>query len=94
VSVESENVHTIGGVLKQWLREIPHPIVLGNKYKNMILRSSELLKSEELFVLYLQGLMTKLPPNSFEILDHLISLLHIISKHIEVTLCCDMCQFW
>jgi hypothetical protein len=40
VNIEAENPHTIAGFVKLYFRELPQPILPGNKLKKLLIRSA------------------------------------------------------
>uniref|UniRef100_A0A8C3MH83 Uncharacterized protein n=1 Tax=Geospiza parvula TaxID=87175 RepID=A0A8C3MH83_GEOPR len=70
VKLENYPIHTITGILKQWLRELPDPLMTSAQY-NDFLRAVELPeKQEQLCAIY--SVLEKLPQANHNTLERLI----------------------
>ncbi|NXH15725.1 MYO9B protein, partial [Bucco capensis] len=70
VKLENYPIHTITGILKQWLRELPDPLMASAQY-NDFLRAVELPeKQEQLCAIY--SVLEQLPRANFNTLERLI----------------------
>ncbi|KAM6948221.1 LOW QUALITY PROTEIN: unconventional myosin-IXb [Aplochiton taeniatus] len=81
VSVENYGIHTITGLVKRWLRELPDPLITYSLY-NDFLQAVELPeKSERLRAVYKK--LEELPPANYNTLERLIFHLVRVAKEEE-----------
>ncbi|XP_036409648.1 unconventional myosin-IXb-like isoform X2 [Megalops cyprinoides] len=78
VCLDDYPIHTIAGLLKQWLRELPDPLMTYSHY-NDFLRAVELPEqSEKLHAVY--KVLDQLPPANFNTLERLVFHLVRVAK--------------
>ncbi|KAL4631707.1 rho GTPase-activating protein 6-like isoform X1 [Arapaima gigas] len=79
---EEHSVHNVAALLKEFLRDMPDPLLPRELYC-AFLHATELKETEQL--LYLQLLLYLLPPCNCDTLLQLLELLHTVQSHAEDT---------
>ncbi|RXN33608.1 unconventional myosin-IXb-like isoform X1 [Labeo rohita] len=70
VSLDNYPIHTITGLVKQWLRELPDPLMTYSLYNDFVYAADLPEASERLRAIYRK--LDELPPSNFSTLERLI----------------------
>ncbi|XP_027014033.2 unconventional myosin-IXb isoform X1 [Tachysurus fulvidraco] len=78
VCLEDYPIHTVTGLVKQWLRELPEPLMMFNHYNDFILAVELPERQEQLQAIY--RLIEELPTAHYQTLERLIFHLVRVSR--------------
>ncbi|XP_059420240.1 unconventional myosin-IXb-like [Carassius carassius] len=78
VSLDNYPIHTITGMVKLWLRELPEPLITYNLYNDFMYAADLPEASERLRAIYRK--LDELPPSNFSTLERLIFHLVKVAK--------------
>ncbi|XP_024135205.1 unconventional myosin-IXb isoform X3 [Oryzias melastigma] len=78
VCLEDEPIHTVTGLVKQWLRELPDPLMTFTLYNDFLLAVELPEKQEQLHAIY--KVLEELPPANFNTLERLVFHLVKVAK--------------
>ncbi|XP_015743188.2 T-cell activation Rho GTPase-activating protein isoform X2 [Python bivittatus] len=82
VALEKKSVYLLAAVFKDFLRNIPHKLLLSELYDEWMTALEKINPQERTEAM--KGVASKLPKPNLHLLKHLLSLLHHISKNSEV----------
>merc|ERR1712137_215011 len=77
----SENPHNVSSILKQWLRDLPEPVLLYKNY-DVVLALNELPEEEQ--ITKLKELLESLPKENYTVARELFRLMYLVSLSAEV----------
>jgi len=77
----NEDVHSVSGVLKLWIRELPTPLLTPELYDEFIAAVRSDSDSVETQISKIKATVAKLPQVNKYLLQHLISFLVLITAH-------------
>nr|XP_055057587.1 unconventional myosin-IXb isoform X3 [Misgurnus anguillicaudatus] len=78
VALDNYPIHTITGLVKQWLRELPDPLMTYSLYNDFLYAADLPEQSERLRAVYKK--LDELPPSNFSLLERLIFHLVKVAK--------------